>query len=106
MTRLLLTLATLTLAACSGSFDPQDADPTSLSNSADELEALPPKLREIALYRAIRDAGQSCNRIVNIWQLPSRDGRSRWQVRCDSSGDNRIQLAPDGTAQVTSLLVP
>lgn len=103
----LIPLALLALSACeSGSKSPAPTDPAAAKADRDliaRFAALPPGQLDVVLFRAIRDAGQSCQGIAASRRLEDQGGRPAWSAQCDrGDGKYLLVLQPDGQMTVTA----
>lgn len=89
------------VAGCSG---PKSAagEGNVADNSIAAIERLPPPLQEVALFRAIRDAGMPCQDIVEVRRLPSSGGQPVWRAKCENGAYHVVQVSADGVATVLS----
>lgn len=96
--RALLSLPLLVSAAACGAPAPDvSANAVNTANGyAAKVAALPDKLRGGVLLRAIRDAGQNCQQVVD----QKRAGTAAWVATCEDHGQWVIAVADDGTATV------
>ena len=58
-------------------------------------------VRRATFLRAIRDAGQACQEVVDAKPADAADGSSAWGVRCEDRRGWLITIARDGNAKVT-----
>ena len=58
-------------------------------------------VRRATFLRAIRDAGQECQEVVDAKAADAVDGNASWGVRCEDGRGWLINIAPDGNAKVT-----
>ncbi len=97
----------LTLAGCSGE---PSARNTSAPATPDPVEAqinnLSEPLKDVAFFRAVRDAGYACQKIVHRESRPRNEGRAAWAVKCENNADYGIVLQPGGTFLVTGAVTP
>lgn len=98
----LLSLALL--AACGQpAHDPAaTATAASANGFAAKVAALPASLRAGVLLRALRDAGQTCQRVVAAQPAGGANGSSAWLATCDDHGRWVVAIADDGTATVAN----
>ncbi len=102
----ILTSATL-LAGCGGGSEtaPDPAaskTPLVLSETQNKIVALPKRLQDGVMLRAIRDAGLTCQTVTELTRVETRADRIRWRVVCDSTEPYVVEITPDGTAQIRS----
>lgn len=98
-------LSALMLAACGKPADntqaPADAanaQNATAPNAAAEVAKLPKSAREAVLFRAIRDAGLSCQDVVES----EHAGDTTWRAKCDDGNWHLITVNPNGLATVVS----
>lgn len=95
-------LATLTMLAACG--QPAPPPPARRAPAADgyaaKVAALPAKLRGGVMMRAIRDAGQECQQVIEVQSAPIQNGASAWVATCDDHRVWVVIIADDGTARV------
>jgi hypothetical protein len=98
------------LAACAPGEDRKNdtstptAGPTAAANGTDYVAAIrdmPEAQRRATFLRAIRDAGQACQQVVDDRASDPVDGNAAWGVRCEDGRGWLISIAPDGNAKVT-----
>ncbi|MGC4251083.1 MAG: hypothetical protein QM605_06320 [Sphingobium sp.] len=76
-------------------------------NYAAEIGNMPEASRDAALFRAIRDAGLPCQRIVGATLMPdSGPNTVTWRARCEDDAYHLINIQPDGSAMVVSRTTP
>ncbi|WP_197424210.1 hypothetical protein [Sphingomonas sp. CCH9-E2] len=95
------------LAGCGGGSDtaPNPAaskTPLALSETQKKVVALPKRLQDGVMLRAIRDAGLTCQAVTELTRVETRADRIRWRVVCDNSEPYVVEITPDGTAQIRS----
>ena len=106
MNKIVCALALVSLPACdggSGGGAPQNV-PSIKPQSAyvEQLRALSPQNRDLALRRAVQDSGQSCKRITSSQETGAYKNMASWTARCEGGRDWAIFIAPNGEAQVRS----
>jgi hypothetical protein len=105
MPRSLLPLAlpaVLTLAGCGGGETANQAAAVApRGDYVAKMQALNEKERNVALFRAIRDAGRSCQRVERSVATDPIAGKAAWVASCDDASAWLVTLADDGTATVT-----
>ena len=57
--------------------------------------------RNGVLFRAIRDAGRTCQGVVRSQPADAEQGRPAWLATCDDQGEWLVAIGGDGTATVT-----
>ncbi len=82
-----------TTAAATTKPDPMEA----------RIDALPRNLQETTLFRAIRDGGYTCQKIVRFEKHAPIDGHAVWIAECDDRGQYVITLQPDGVFWVSGV---
>lgn len=75
-------------------------------NYAETVLALPKGQREAVLFRAVRDAGLSCQFITKVEQIKAIRGNLTWRAQCDGKTSHLIQIMPNGVANVVSPTAP
>ncbi|MGK6322807.1 hypothetical protein ACMGDM_06945 [Sphingomonas sp. DT-51] len=107
MTARLLPLAAasvllLALAGCgSGETANQVATAAPRGDFVAKMQALNEKERNVALFRALRDAGRSCQKVERSVPTDPVAGRAAWVATCDDASAWLVTLSDDGTASVT-----
>ena len=66
-----------------------------------KMQALNEKERNVALFRAIRDAGRSCQQVDRSVPTDPVAGKAAWVATCDDQSAWLITLDDSGTATVT-----
>jgi hypothetical protein len=98
------------LAACAPGDDstndasPPATAPTVAANGTDyvaTIRDMPEGQRRATFLRAIRDANQACQQVVDDRASDPVDGNAAWGVRCEDGRGWLISIAPDGNAKVT-----
>jgi hypothetical protein len=95
------------LAGCGGGDEnvPDPAaskTPAALSDLQKRVVALPKRLQDGVMLRAIRDAGLNCQQVTELTRVDTRADRIRWRVVCDTTQPYVVEITPDGTAQIRS----
>lgn len=94
--------AALALAGCEDGTPEQNVTQVRLANpQSDQLKALSPPMRNLGLYRAIRDNGQRCKRVDMAAYQQEYKAMAMWTARCSDSGDWAVYIAPAGDVQVS-----
>jgi hypothetical protein len=108
MRSLLAGTALLLLMACGGPASTNDATAsngaapaTKGTNYVETIRAMPEGQRRATFLRAIQDAQQACQQIVDVRASEPVDGNAAWGVRCEDGRGWLIAIAPDGNAKVT-----
>lgn len=109
MKQLLMLGLILPLAACGGSADSTNdaaapAANTATANDTDYVAAIrdmPEAQRRATFLRAIRDADQACQQVVDDKAADPVEGAAAWGVRCEDGRGWLITIAADGIAKVT-----
>ncbi|MCU6452789.1 hypothetical protein LPN01_01710 [Sphingomonas sp. A2-49] len=96
------------LAGCNGQPVPEAANVAATATPAPggyiaKVLALPPRQLNGVLYRAIDDAKQPCQGIVEATRQADRKGKPVWAVRCVDGSAWLIALGDDGMADVTGI---
>lgn len=109
--RTLAVLATaLLMIACKPTKHAEPPAPGSNAAAADyggQIAALPKKARDAVFFRAIRDAGLPCQRIIDSGPMPGGAPPAvTWRAQCEDKAYHLIQVQPDGSAAVTSRITP
>lgn len=65
------------------------------------IRDMPEAQRRATFLRAIRDANQACQQVVDDKASDPVDGNAAWGVRCEDGRGWLISIAPDGNAKVT-----
>ena len=101
-------LLSLALVACSEGASTNDAAASNATapaangtNYVETIRAMPEGQRRATFLRAIRDAQQACQQIVEDKASAPVDGNAAWGVRCEDGRGWLIAIAPDGNAKVT-----
>lgn len=76
--------------------------PAVLSETQKRIVALPKRLQDGVMLRAIRDAGLTCQTVSELTRVETRSDRIRWRVVCDGTEPYVVEITPDGTAQIRS----
>jgi hypothetical protein len=103
MRRLLLALiASAALGGCGGSEEAsQPAPKVRIGNPfQDQLVAMSPTMRNIALIRAIHDGGGRCKGMLETRQAGEYKGLPMWAVRCRDGGDWALFVAANADVQL------
>ena len=97
----------LLLAGCGGASEPgSDAAPTPAQTPAEfskvqkDIIALPKRLQDGVMLRAIRDAKLSCQSVTELTRVEDRGGKARWRVVCDDRTPYVVEITADGTAVI------
>lgn len=96
------------LAGCGGGADENvpgpaaSKTPAALSDLQKRVVALPKRLQDGVMLRAIRDAGLNCQQVTELTRVETRADRIRWRVVCDNTEPYVVEITPDGTAQIRS----
>lgn len=76
--------------------------PADLTNYQAEVIALPKRLQDGVMLRAIRDANLTCQQVTELRRVDDRGGKVRWRVVCDGTEPYVVEITPDGTARIRS----
>ncbi|MET3827153.1 hypothetical protein ABIC16_002846 [Sphingomonas sp. PvP055] len=68
-----------------------------------KIDALPRALQETTMFRAIRDGGYTCQKIVRFEKHAPIDGHAVWIAECDDRGQYVITLQPGGVFWVSGV---
>lgn len=106
----ILVMATLmaALAACDGSPDARGT-PTARAKPDPieaKIDALSPPLQETTMFRAIRDGGYTCQKIIRMEKRTPKGGKPTWIAVCDDHGQYVIELQPGGIFWVSGVPQP
>ncbi|MDR6849866.1 MAG: hypothetical protein ACRCS5_01005 [Sphingomonas sp.] len=101
-------ILTAALASCDGS--PSGSDKPAAAATHDPMEAkidaLSPSLQQTTMFRAIRDGGYTCQKIVRMEKHAPIDGKATWIAECDDHGQYVIALQPGGIFWVSGVPQP
>ena len=93
----------LILAACDGGGGSAPQNVTSIKIAtpyADKLRSLSQQNRDLALRRAVQDAGETCKRITSSNEGGTYKNMTIWNAYCEGGKDYAIFIAPNGDVQV------
>ncbi|OYX49095.1 MAG: hypothetical protein B7Y97_09520 [Sphingomonas sp. 32-66-10] len=96
------------LAGCGGGSDQNVPDPAAskapaaLSDLQKRIVAMPKRLQDGVMLRAIRDAELTCQEVTELTRVETRADRIRWRVVCDNTEPYVVEITPDGTARIRS----
>ncbi len=97
------------LAGCGSKSEPDAAvdtaqanAPADLTNYQAEVIALPKRLQDGVMLRAIRDAKLSCQQVTELRRVDDRSENVRWRVVCDNTEPYVVEITTDGTARIRS----
>ncbi|MBW6528076.1 hypothetical protein KZ813_14630 [Sphingomonas sp. RHCKR7] len=93
--------ALLALAGCGGSETANQATAAPRGDYVAKMQALNEKERNVALFRAIRDAGRTCQQVERSVATDPVAGKAAWVATCDDRSAWLVTLSDDGTATVT-----
>lgn len=106
----LLLAAVLTATSCKPAYQEQASAAKHVQatrNYVAEVENMPQRLRDATFFHAIRDAGLSCQKIIDSRPIPATSGQStNWRVQCEDKAYHLINIRPDGSAVVISRIKP
>jgi len=71
------------------------------TNYVETIQAMPEGQRRATFLRAIQDAKQQCQQVVEEKAAEPANGNAAWGVRCEDGRGWLIAIAPDGNAKVT-----
>ncbi|MCW6529898.1 hypothetical protein [Sphingomonas lycopersici] len=93
------------LGACSGHSGASDnhaAAATNLQDTGAIVEKLPPGQQWGVFMRAIRDAGLSCQDVIDAVRVGDENGVPTWRAKCDDGVEHLVSIKKGGVAIVTS----
>ena len=102
-----LSLTVLLLAGCDQS--PPQAKPTAAAPKTDylaQINKLAPKQRDATFYRAIEDAGFTCETVSTSQPQDAVQGHPAWDARCNDGQHWTLVLLDDGIIQVLKAAGP
>ncbi len=90
------------LAGCDGGGGETKTKSVAASSPyVEQLKALSPMNRGLALRRAVQDSNQACKRVVTSDYQEQYKNMSVWNLRC-TDGEYALFIAPSGDVQVRS----
>jgi len=100
-----LLIGSAALAACGGGdenrYNVQEQRIRMANKHHDDLLQLPPNLQRLAMMRAVRDAGNRCQRVDNAGYQEEYKNMRMWVAVCGAEGKSfAVYLAPNGDVQV------
>lgn len=101
-------LAILVLSACDGgggADQPRNVQKIVVGDngaSIERLRGLSELNRNLALRRAVQDAGQKCDRVESSAEVGTHENLSMWTATCDENRRWAIFIAPTSDIQVRS----
>lgn len=100
---LLAVLLTAPLAGCGGGDSGNQSAATAAPRGdfVTRMQALNEKERNVALFRAVRDAGRTCQKVERSVPTDPVAGKAAWVATCDDQSAWLITLDDSGTATVT-----
>lgn len=105
MRTLIVLAAAFSLMSCGGNGEksvPVDNQAQPETGAAAKVAALDETQRNGVLERAIRASGAACPAVKASERAEVRHGVMGWKAHCDNGTAHLIEIASDGTAQVTS----
>ncbi len=106
----LLLAAALAISSCKPADEPKPTATDSgeqAMNYASEIAKMPKPARDAALFRAIRDAGLPCQKIIDSAPMDEANAQSAtWRAQCEDKAYHLITIKPDGQAVVVSRTTP
>lgn len=92
----------LPLAACGSPSSPANeaTENATGGNAIAAMDKLNENERNVALFRAISDAGRDCQGVTRSVATDPIQGRPAWIATCESGRPWVVSLAADGTATV------
>lgn len=92
----------MALAACDGGgAETKTKSVAATSPYVEQLKALSPMNRGLALRRAVQDSNQACKRVVTAGYQEQYKNMAVWNLRC-TDGEYALFIAPSGDVQVRS----
>ncbi len=90
------------LAGCDGGgAETKTKSVAATSPYVEQLKALSPMNRGLALRRAVQDTNQACKRVVTSGYQEQYKNMAVWNLRC-TDGEYALFIAPSGDVQVRS----
>ncbi|MCW6530176.1 hypothetical protein NED98_07950 [Sphingomonas sp. MMSM20] len=102
MSRISPVLIAVLLAACSHPLPSAETKGHDNVEGAAKFEHLKAWDREGVLFRAVRDAGWSCQQITEEAAVARNHGNPVWRVRCEDKQYYLVEIAKDGTVALVS----
>ncbi|MBT2188340.1 hypothetical protein [Sphingobium nicotianae] len=111
MRRILIALTLAALGACNstdkggGAANNAAVETDAAGNARNyvaEVTALPQDRRNAVFFRAIRDAGLSCQEVRQAEQIEAVKNTVTWRATCEDGISHLVQMKPDGNAIVIS----
>jgi hypothetical protein len=68
---------------------------------SDQLKTLSEPMRNLGVYRSIRDNGRRCKRVESAAYQQEYKTMAMWTARCSDSGDWAVYIAPNGDVQAS-----
>jgi hypothetical protein len=100
--RAILAAIGLLLAGCEDGTPEQNVTQVRVANpQSDQLKALSVPMRNLGLYRAIRDNGRRCKRVEAAAYQQEYKTMAMWTAHCSDSGDWAVYIAPTSDVQVS-----
>jgi hypothetical protein len=100
--KMLVLVPLIALAACGSETQPRDTGTNIAIRSPEQdgLHKLAEPDLEIALKRAILDAGYKCQRVESAGFVSKYKNLDMWMASCSEGRDWAVFAGPDGSAQV------
>lgn len=93
----------LPLAACGQESSPTPTNNVAVDNTYRErMASMNEGERNAVLFRAIRDAGRSCQGVTRSQGIDPVQGKPAWVATCDDGTPWLVVLGDDGIATVTN----
>lgn len=93
----------LLLAGCEDGAPEQNVTKVVAANPlSDQLKTLSAPMRNLGVYRAIRDNGRRCKRVESAAYQEQYKSMAMWTARCTDSGDWAVYIGPSGDVQVSA----
>jgi len=103
MNKVTVTSMLLILAACDNGSGPAQKNVTSIKVEGpyiEKLRSLSQQNRDLALRRAVQDAGETCKRITSSNENGTYKNMTIWNAFCEGGKDYAVFIAPNGDTQV------
>ena len=91
------------LAGCEDGSPERDVTHVEAANPhSDRLKAMSEPMRNLGLYRALRDNRQRCKRVDRVAYRQQYKTMAMWTAHCTDSGDWAVYIAPNGDVQASA----
>jgi hypothetical protein len=92
----------LLLAACEDGTPERNVTQVQAANPySDQLKTMSEPMRNLGLYRALRDNNERCKRVDRAAYQQQYKTMAMWTAHCSDTGDWAIYIAPNGDVQVS-----